>query len=130
MALYATVEDTTAYAEGSLEGYAAWTAASAALRLRAVTTASRHIEAIPMLVLETPVQETIETVCMEEAVFLITMLAEDWRRLRKTSIGVQNESLEEVSESVFPTAGRGHDLLSPVARQMIKPYIQRWGVIV
>jgi hypothetical protein len=133
--VYATIEECTAYADTSLEYADIWGAADEQKRTRALETASRHIDATPLIVIPAIVPDAMKNACCEEALFLLSMSDWDKTRLRENALGLVGQSMGDANEYSQQTvvqniATKGIGVLSPIAKRMLRPYIQGAGVIV
>lgn len=77
---------------------------------------------------ETP-QAVKDAVC-EEALFLLSMTAWDKKRDRQQALGVVDMRIADTSESIDAAVARskafgGRKLMSPVAKQLMAPYLIR-----
>lgn len=126
----ATIEECTAYADGSLQYAKVWEDADEQAQQRALETATRHIKATPMVIVPSTVPDGLKEACCEEALYLLSM---DSDRLSAMIAGVQSRSAGDASESysaaAISAALGGHGVLSPVSKKMLLRYRQGAGIL-
>lgn len=133
--MYATIAECSTYADGSLQHASVWAAADTQTRTRALTTATRRIDTVRLLLIESPLQQAIKDACCEEALFLLAMTPEDIERERLMAIGMVGRSAGDANEHaqqsvVQARATGGGGLLSPAARGLVAPLQRRRVAVV